>query len=94
MFGAFACPSIIGTAREPDHARSSLGVEAAGPEMINDRPLLVARAAMSPLVSRSRSMVSCPTLRSSAAMCWAVSTDSSSGKRSSESQPAWYFFSQ
>jgi hypothetical protein len=47
---ALAWPPVVGTPRKPDHATSSLGGEATGPEMINDRPLLVAGAAMSPLV--------------------------------------------
>ena len=53
----FARPPVVGTPRESDHATSSPGADAAGPEMINDRPLLVAGAAMRPLCSRSSSMV-------------------------------------
>ncbi len=75
----------------PRHGRPKVGIglggEAIGPEMIIDRPLLVARAAMSPLSSRSSSVVSCPTFCSSAARCCAVSTDSSSPKSASESSP-------
>jgi hypothetical protein len=55
---ASARPSVVGTPRKPDHATSSPGTEAADPEMINDCALLVAEAAMSPLFSRSNSMVS------------------------------------
>ena len=54
----FARPPIEGAPRQADHATSSLSGDAAGPEMINHRPLLVAGAAMSPRFSRSSSMVS------------------------------------
>ena len=53
--GAFARPSVVDTSRQPDPATSSPGAKAAGPEMINDRPLLVAEAAISLLFSKSSS---------------------------------------
>ena len=51
-------PLIVRAPRQPNHATSSPGGDTAGPEMINDRPLLVAGVAMCPLFRRSSSIVS------------------------------------
>ena len=51
-------PTILGALRQADHAPSSPDDYAAGPGMINDRPLFSARSAIRPLLNRSSSRVS------------------------------------
>src|SRR5215467_12578978 len=60
---------VVGTARACHESAPFCDVDAEGPEMSDNGPFVVDGAARSPFFSTSSSMVSCPTLRSSAATC-------------------------